>query len=397
MRVPEYDPFSYEQDVDPYPIYRALRDHAPAYHNERLGFWALTRFDDCLAAFLDPRTFSSARGTVLELMDLPSLPPIMIFMDPPRHTRMRGLVSRVFTPRRVAALEPRIREIACGHLDAVAGRARFDVVKEFTAKLPMDVISALLGIPEQDRDAVRGLSNAILHREPGRPEPPPSALAALGDLLRYFGDCLAERRRRPRDDLMTALAGAELPGEDGAPERLTDPEIVAFSNLLASAGNETVTKLLATACFWLWRHPDQRRLLAEGPGAIPGAVEETLRYDPPSQYQGRTLARDVELHGAHIPKGAKLLIVNGASGRDERRFPDPDRYDVRRPIDFHLGFGYGRHVCLGASLARLESRIALEELLARHPEWEIPADGIERMHSSNVRGFSGLVLEVERG
>ena len=391
----EFDPYDYEQDRDPYPVYRQLRDHEPAYYNERLDFWALTRFDDCLEAFIDWRTYSSAQGTVLELMGKP-LPPIIIFMDPPRHTQVRNLVSKAFTPRRIAALEPQIREIATGYLDALVGRARFDAVKDFTAKLPMDVISALLGIPPEDRDAVRGWSNLILHRDPDNPDPPPAALDAMGKLLVYFNEALAERKARPRDDMMTDLVEAELPGEDGAPQRLTDVEIVSFFNLLATAGNETVTKLLATACYWLWRHPDQRRLLAGDPGLVPNAVEETLRYDPPSQYQGRVLTRELELHGKRMPQGARVMIVNGASGRDERRFPDPDRYDVRREIEMHLGFGYGRHICLGASLARLESRIALAEFLRRFPDYEIPADGIERMHSSNVRGFSGLAVEPAR-
>jgi cytochrome P450 len=388
----DYDPYSYELDVDPYPVYRYLRDRAPVYHNEELDFWALSRFGDCLQAFIDWRTYSSAGGTVLELMDEPSVPPIMIFMDPPRQTRLRNLVSKAFTPRRISDLAPRIHEIAVGYLDPLVGRGCCDIVKEFTAKLPMDVISTMLGIPPGDRDTVRGWSNDVLHRDPGNPHIPPRALEAMGELFDYFTEALAERRSRPRDDMMTALLEAEIRGEGGAPERLTDVEIKSFFNLLATAGNETVTKLLATAFYWLWKNPDQRRLLVEDPKLVPGAVEETLRYDPPSQYQGRTLTRDVALHGTTMPEGAKVMLINGATGRDERKFPQPDRYDVRREIDLHLGFGYGQHVCLGASLARLESRIALEEFFRRIPEYEIAEDGIERMHSSNVRGFSGLTL-----
>ncbi len=394
MSQVEYDPYSYELDLDPYPVYEQLREHAPAYYNERLDFWALSRFEDVLDASIDWETYSSAQGTVLELMDKPQPGPLIIFMDPPRQTRLRNLVSKAFTPRRIAELEPQIREIAVGYLDRLVGRARFDIVKEFTAKLPMDVISALLGIPPADRDSVRAWSNGVLHRDPGDPNPPPSAIESGAKLFGYFGEALEERRRRPREDMMTALVEAELRGEDGAPGRLTDNELRGFFGLLATAGNETVTKLLATAFYWLWRNPDQRKLLVEDATRIPGAVEETLRYDPPSQYQGRTLTREVELHGLKLPEGARVMLLTGATGRDPRKFPDPERYDVQREIDFHLGFGHGQHICLGASLARLESRIALEEFCRRFPEYEVAPDGIERMHSSNVRGFSGLELEL---
>jgi cytochrome P450 len=390
----EYDPYSYEIDVDPYPVYHHLRDHEPVYRNDRLGFWALSRFDDCLEAFVDWRTYSSARGTVLELMDTMVAGPLILFMDPPRQTRLRNLVSKAFTPRRIAELEPRIREIATEHLDALAGRHRFDAVRDFTAKLPMDVISTMLGIPREDRDAVRGWSNAVLHREPGKPLPPASSLEAMSRLMDYFSAALEERRRRPRDDMMSLLVEAELRDEDGTLYRLSDEELMSFFNLLATAGNETVTKLLATAFYWLWKFPEQRRLLLEDPGRIPGAVEETLRFDPPSQYQGRTLTRDVELRGITVPEGAKLLILNAAATRDERKYPEPDRYDVRRSIDVHLSFGHGQHVCLGKSLARLESRIALEEFFQRFPEYGVDENGIERVHSSNVRGFAGLPLEL---
>jgi cytochrome P450 len=388
----EYDPYSYEIDEDPYPIYRWLRDEQPAYHNERLDFWALSRHDDCLAAFIDWQTFSSARGTVLELMDSPIGGPLIIFMDPPRQTRLRNLVSKAFTPRRIAALEPAIREIAIGHLEPLVGRGRCDIVKEFTAKLPMDVISTLLGIPAADRDRVRGWSNDILHRDPDTGALPARSIDAMRELHDYFSESISERRKRPRDDIMTLLTRAEVRDADGSLHRLSDEEIRAFFTLLATAGNETVTKLLASACYWLWRYPEQRELLLEDPGLCENAVEELLRFDPPSQYQGRTTTREVVLHGRRIPAGAKLLIINAASGRDERRFPDPDRLDVTRRIDLHLNLGHGQHVCLGKNLARLESRIALEELLARIPDYEVVADGVERAHSSNVRGFSGLEL-----
>ncbi len=370
-----------------------MRDEAPVYYNERLDFWALSRFDDCLAAFIDWQTFSSARGTVLELMDKPLPGPLIIFMDPPRQTRLRNLVSKAFTPRRIAELEPRIREIAATHLDRIVGKPRCDIVREFTAKLPMDVISTLLGIPEADRDAVRGLSNDLLHRDPGNPNPPRTAIQAMGRLMEYFTAAVEERKRAPRDDMMSLLIAAEVPNEDGTPTRLSDIEIYSFFNLLATAGNETVTKLLATTFYWLWRFPDQRKQIVADPGVIPGAAEESLRYDSPTQYQGRTLTRDVTLHGTTLPANARVLLINAAACRDGRRFPDPDRFDLTREIDLQLNFGYGRHVCLGKSLARLETRIALEEFSRRFPDYEVDESGIERFHSSNVRGFTGLPLE----
>ncbi|HVN40389.1 MAG TPA: cytochrome P450 [Myxococcota bacterium] len=390
----EYDPFSYEQDEDPYPIYRWMRDYAPAYYNPRLDFYALTRFQDNLDAFLDAATWSSGWGTSLEFMDSPKPDTgLMIYMDPPRHTHYRKLISKAFTPRSIQMLEGEIRRIACGYLDALEGRSSFDVVKEFTARLPMDVISSMLGIPEADRHEVQRNSNWILHREPGNPMPVKEAFRAQAALMQYMTAQIEDRRRRPQDDLMTRLTQVEL-HEDGVSARLSDDDIRAFLILLATAGNETVTKLLATAFHELWKNPGERRRLVANPGLAATAVEETLRYDPPSQYQGRVTTRETLLHGVKIPRHARVLLINGASGRDERRFPDPDRYDVGREIDMHLGFGYGRHICLGASLARMESRIGIEEFLRRWPEYEIPSDGAVRMHSSNVRGFSGLVIEA---
>jgi len=390
-----YDPFSYEIDRDPYPVYRWMRDHAPVYYNERLDFYALTRFDDVLAALVDSRRFTSTWSTSLEFMDGPKTGSgLMIYMDPPRHNRYRALVSKAFTPRAIQALEPGIERIARAHLEPLEGRARFDIVKEFTARLPMDVISEMLGIPQADRLEVQRRSNLMLHREPGNPLPVPEALEAVTALQAYFDDLIAERRRQPRDDMLTRLTQVEVAADDGGTEHLSDFDIRQFLTLLATAGNETVTKLLATAFHELWRNPDERRVLVREPDRIPNAVEETLRYDPPSQYQGRVTTCEVELHGRAIPAHARVLPINGATGRDERAFRDPDRFDVRREIDLHLGFGHGRHVCLGASLARLESRIAIREVLARWPEYAVPEGGTERMHSSNVRGLSRLVLEV---
>ncbi len=388
-----YDPFSYELDEDPYPTYRWMRDEAPLYRNDELDFFALTRFQDNLDAFVDLQTYSSSHGTSLEFMDGPKDETgLLIYMDPPRHNRYRALVSKAFTPRQIQELAVDVRRIAISYLDPLVGRPRFDVVREFTARLPMDVISTMLGVPEGDRRFVQEKSNAILHREPGNPLPTKEAIDGSVEVMRYFQEQVDERRARPRDDMMTRLTEVEIE-EDGVRTKLSDNDIRAFILLLATAGNETVTKLLATAFLELARNPDQRRILVDEPQWTANAVEETLRFDPPSQYQGRITKRPIELHGVEVPAGARVLLINGATGRDERQFENPDAYDVRRSIELHLGFGHGRHFCLGASLARLESRIAIEELLARFPDYEAPADGVERMHSSNVRGLSGLILE----
>ncbi len=391
----EYDPFSYEIDEDPYPTYRWMRDEAPVYYNERLDFYALTRFADNLAAFIDAETYSSFHSTSLEFMDGPKPDSgLMIWMDPPEHNRYRALVSKAFTPRQIGKIEQSVRAVAVAHLDALVGRERFDIVRDFTARLPMDVISSLLGIPQSDRRWLQERSNAMMHREPGNPMPTREAIDAQGEVHDFIHAQMNERRSHPRDDLMTRLVEVEITEDDGTRVNLRDHDVKMFIVLLATAGNETVTKLLAAMYLDLWRFPDERvRLLAE-PALIANAVEEGLRFETPSQYQGRVTTRSVELHGKAIPAGARVLLINAAANRDERKFPDPDRFDVGREIDLHLALGYGRHVCLGAYLARMESRIGIEELLKRFPDYRIPDDGIERMHSSNVRGLSGLVMET---
>ncbi len=386
----EYDPYSYEIDLDPYPLYQRMRDEAPAYYNPRLDFWALTRFQDCHDAFLDWQTYSSAQGTVLELMgDQQFSGSLIIFMDPPKQTRYRNLVSKAFTPARMRALEPRIRAITVEYLDRLKDLPRFDVVREFTAKLPMDVISTLLGIPKQDRDQVRGWSNDLLHRDAGNPMPTKRGIESMLKLQSYFDEQMAERRRQPKDDMMTVLVEAEIDGE-----KLDANEIHGFCNLLATAGNETVTKLLASAFYWLNAFPDQRRILVEEPAVIPNAVEEFLRFDPPSQYQGRTLTRPVTLHGVALPAEARVLLLTGSACRDEQQFADADRFDIARgrDIPLQMAFGHGAHKCLGAALARLEARVALEELHARIPEYTVDEAACTRVHMSNVHGFASVPM-----
>ena len=389
----KYDPFSYALDVDPYPVYRRLRDEAPVYHNPEHDFWALSRYDDVRAASRDTDTFSSRNGTSLELMDETPAIPIMIFLDPPRHTAIRNIIAPVFAPARIAAMESDIRWRAKTIIADLVDSKRFDVVSELTARLPMDVISSLLGIPPSEENQIRDWSNEMLHRQDGCTEPPEAAREALSALWDYFHRAVAERRRAPRDDVMTHLAHATI-SDGGETITLGDDELAAFCILLASAGNETVTKALAATLYWLAEFPHQRSRLIEQPDLIGNAVEETLRYDPPAQYQGRTTTRAVEFHGQTIPANAKVALLTAATGRDERKFDRPDEFLVDRRIDEHLGFGHGRHICVGASLARLEMRAVLEEFLAVFPTYSLVEGGAARVHNSNVRGFSKLTLEV---
>jgi cytochrome P450 len=389
----ELNPFSWDFHADPYPTYRWLRDHAPVYRNDALDFFALSRWDDVLAASLEHDVYSSARGTVLE-MDRAMIEgfPIIIFMDPPRQTRLRRLVSKAFTPARIAALEPFIRRTAAALLDAIRDAGRCDFIADFAARLPIAVISALIGVPDADRDMIREWTDESLSRDADSPRIPARALAASARLGQYFYALATEKRTRPRDDMISLLARAELPDERGERQRLTDAELVGFCTLLSAAGNETVTKLLGNAVVLLARHPAQRRQLVEDPRRIPNAVEECLRYWPPSQYQGRTLTRDVTLHGVTMPRDAFVLLLTGSACRDERQFPDADRFDIARDVPLQLAFGHGAHKCLGAALARLEGRIALEELHARIPEYAIDESACTRVHMSNVHGFASVPM-----
>ena len=389
-----FDPFDYAFHEDPYPTYRALRAEAPAYRDEAHGFWALSRHADVLAGFKDHELFSNAGGVSLEVGELSedtSLVLSILGMDPPRHARMRGLVSKGFTPRRVAELEPRVREIAALHLERVRPAGRCDFVADFAGRLPMDVVSELLGVPERDRDELRAWADLVLHREEDVRGIPQAGIEASERLLEYFFRMVAGCRRRPGADLASALCGAEIEGE-----RLGDRDVVAFLYLMIIAGNETTTKLLANALYWLERHPAARAEVRAAPALVPAWIEETLRYDNSTQLMARTATRDVELHGEKIRAGDKVLLLIGSANRDERVFPDADVYDIHRDASEHLSFGRGVHFCLGASLARLEARVALEEMLRRIPDWRIDASGLARVHSTNVRGFSALPISFAR-
>jgi cytochrome P450 len=356
-----YDPYDYGIDADPHPVWRRMRDEAPVYRNEKYDFFALSRFEDVMRASLDDATFSSAHGTVLELMtEAPIDSPMMIFRDRPEHTRLRKLVSRAFSPRQISSLEPEIRRIAAGYLDELEGASRFDFLEDFGAKLPVMVISTLLGVPEADREDIRHWTDALLHRDEGKGDWQEQHDAVSAKLWGYFAQYVAERRKRPRDDIMTVLMNGEIKGEDGSPRRLTDTELLAFIGLLSGAGNETVARLLGWTAVLFARNPGERAKLVAAPGKIPGAVEELLRYEAPSPVQARFVTRAVEYHGVKLERGSKVLLLTGSAGRDEREYPDADRFDVERAIDRHVSLGFGTHFCLGASLARLESRIAIE-------------------------------------
>ncbi|OHV42611.1 cytochrome P450 [Pseudofrankia sp. BMG5.36] len=388
-----WDPFDKEIDVDPYPVWRRMRDEAPVYRNEKFDFYALSRHADVDAAHLDPATFSSAHGTVLEIMSPePMNVGQMIFMDPPTHTTMRVLVSRAFTPRRVGGMEGAIRAIAAQLLDSRIGSGGFDFVQDFAALLPSMVISELIGVDPADREEVRRTIDQSLHIDDEKGIVNDVSFAAQIKMHGYFSDQIEARRKAPRDDMMTALVQAEVRAADGGTRRLSTSEAADFTNLLVSAGTETVARLLGWAGALLAAHPDQRAQLAADPSLIRDALEETLRYEAPSPVQGRVTKRDVELHGTTIPAGSKVLLLTASAGRDERRYPDPDRYDIHRVIDSHVSFGHGIHFCLGAGLARLESRLALEEALRRFPAWDVDHDNAVRVHTSTVRGYEKLPI-----
>ena len=388
----DLNPFSFEFHADPYPTYAWLRTHAPLHYHPTLDFYTLARFRDVVAASQDWRTYSSAEGTLVERLNpqLFEATPMMIFMDPPRHDRLRKLVSSVFTPRRVGNLEPFIRATAVRLLEPLAANGGGDFVKEFSAPLPMEVIFTMLGVPDADRHQLRAWMDLCLDRDRDTPAIPPRALEATMQLGKYWYELIGDLRRMPNDGLISGLLTAEVETDDGGTTRLSDGEIIGFCSLLGAAGNETVTKLLANAAVLLARHPEQYAVLVADCGAIPNAVEEVLRYWSPSQYQGRTVTCEVEWYGQKVPKGARLLLLTGSANRDEREFGDAERFDITRNIPIALGFGYGAHFCLGASLARLESRIALEEFTRRFPRYRIDEARCARVHMSNVHGFASV-------
>jgi cytochrome P450 len=396
------DPYDYDFHEDPYPYYRRLRDEAPLYRNEELNFWALSRHQDVLQGFRNSTTLSNRDGVSLDPVSRgPHASKTMSFlaMDDPAHLRLRTLVSKGFTPRRIRELEPRVTELAVQHLDTMldkaasgpAGSVTVDYVAEFAGKLPMDVISELMGVPPADRDRIRGLADGVMHREDGVNDVPASAIEASINLIVYYQQMIAERRTKPTDDLTSALLEAEIDGD-----RLTDEEILGFMFLMVIAGNETTTKLLANAAFWGHKNPDQLAPVYTDLSRVPLWVEETLRYDTSSQILARTVSGELTLYDTTIPQGDVLLLLPGSAHRDERVFDNPDDYLIGREIGPKLmSFGSGAHFCLGAHLARMEARVALTELFKRIRGYQVDEDDAVRVHSSNVRGFANLPITVE--
>lgn len=391
------DPYDYDFHEDPYPYYRRLRDEAPLYHNEELGFWALSRHRDVHQGFRNSTTLSNRDGVSLDPVSRgPHAAKTMSFlaMDDPAHLRLRTLVSKGFTPRRIRELEPRVTELAVQHLDTMLDKAAsgtVDYVAEFAGKLPMDVISELMGVPVADRDRIRAMADGVMHREDGVTDVPASAIEASINLILYYQQMIAERRATPADDLTSALLEAEIDGD-----RLTDEEILGFMFLMVIAGNETTTKLLANAAYWGHRNPDQLAPVYADLSRVPLWVEETLRYDTSSQILARTVVSELTLYDTRIPEGDVVLLLPGSAHRDERVFDWPDEYLIGREIGSRLlSFGSGAHFCLGAHLARMEARVALTELFKRIRGYEVDEANAVRVHSSNVRGFAALPIAVE--
>jgi cytochrome P450 len=387
-----YDPYSVEIDKDPYPLWKRMRDEAPLYYNEHFNFYALTRYEDVRAVSMAPRTYLSGHGTVLEMMteELSDFP-ILLWTDPPVHDSQRRLVSRAFTPRRVSALEPWIRELCGQLLDELTPRGSFDFLQDFAAQIPSRVISHLVGVDPADQEMIRLTIDESFYLDPETGQNNPISQAASAKLREYLADLRDRRTADPQDDLMSALVAVEMDFDDGkGPQRLGPDHVVAFINEITAAGTETVARMLGWAAVLLDRNPEQRQLLAVDRSLLHGAVEETLRYEPPSAVQARYVAEEVEFYGTTLPVGTRLLILTGSAGHDERVYEDAERFDITRPTDRHLSFGLGVHFCLGASLARLEGRVALDELLNRIPEWSIDYDNAVRLHTSTVRGYHHL-------
>ena len=383
-----YDPFDFAIDTDPYPVWKRMRDEVPLYYNAKHDFYALSRYEDVEPCLTNWSTYRSGRGTILEMIranfEIPS--GAILFEDPPLHDIHRGVMRRVFTPKKMNELEPLVREFCARSLDPLVGAGRFDFIHDLGAQMPMRTIGYLLGIPEGDQETIRDQLDEGLRLEEGQE----GSVTARGSGTGMFEEYIEWRVKHPSNDIMTDLLNAEFEDETGSRRRLTRGELLTYVNLLAGAGNETTTRLIGWMGNVLGEHPEQRRQLVEQPELIPNAIEELLRFEAPSPVQARYIAHDVEHHGQKVPEGSIVLLLNGSANRDESRFPEPDSFDIHRDVGRHLGFGYGIHFCLGAALARLEGRVALDEVLKRFPAWEIDWKAAVQARTSTVRGWETL-------
>jgi cytochrome P450 len=385
-----FDPYDVGLNADPYPMFRRLREEVPLYYNEQHDFYALSRFADVDRALVDHQTFSSAKGPILELIkaniDIP--PGVLLFEDPPIHDVHRKLLSRMFTPRKINDLEPKIREFCARSLDPLVGSGRFDFVADLGAQMPMRVIGMLLGIPEEYQEAARDRANANLRTKAGKPMDATAENMMDGE---FFGQFIDWRAEHPSDDIMTELLHAEFEDDTGIVRRLRRDELLIYISVVSGAGNETTTRLIGWAGKVLAEHPDQRRELVADPSLIPAAIEELLRCEPPAPHVARYVTRDVEYYGRRVPEGSVMMMLIGAANRDHRQFPpDGDVFDIRREPRQHLTFSVGTHYCLGSALARLEGRIALEEILKRFPEWDVDLTECNLSPTSTVRGWETM-------
>ncbi len=389
-----YDPWVVDIDLDPYPTYRRLRDESPVYFNERHNFWGVSRYADVDTALKDTTRLSSAKGDILEVVLADPVIPAGIFIneDPPLHTIHRAIVSRAFTPKKMRAIEDKVRAFCAACLDPLVGGDRFDFVEDLGAELPMKTIGMLAGIPDSEQPAVRAHANAVLRNEAGKPMDIDKNHYFTGEM---FGEYVEWREKHPSDDLITELLNVEFTDETGTTRTLTKQELVVFLAVVAGAGVETTGRLFGWMGKVLAEHPDQRKELADDPALIPGAIEELLRFEPPGPHVARYVAtEDVVFHDRTVPSGSALLLMLASANRDERHFAEPDRFDIRRKPGGHLTFGRGAHFCVGAPLARLEGRVALEEVLKRFPAWDIDLANARRSRTSTVRGWDSMPAVV---
>jgi cytochrome P450 len=385
-----YDPYDSDIDNNPYPVWKRMRQEAPLYYNEKYNFYALSRYDDVARELHNWETYRSGRGTTADILfnNIEVPPGILLFEDPPLHDLHRRLLSRVFTPRRMLAVESLVREFCTRELDPLVGSGGFDFIANLGAMMPMRTIGYLLGIPEEHQASIRDRNGAFIDVAQGR-EPGEVSQKIFEETIVMFAEFIEWRAEHPADDLMTELLAAEIDEPDGTHRPLSRTEVLSYTAMIAGAGNETTARLIGFMGQLLSDHPDQRRELAAEPSLIPGAVEESLRYEPPSPVQARYVAQDAEHYGRVVPEGSFMLLLNASANRDESQFPAPDRFDIHRRSN-HLSFGQGLHFCLGSALARLEARVAFEEVLKRWPDWEVDYANAERAHTASVRGWARL-------